>query len=434
MRTLIVFVLFCTIGVSDDGSPTDRALALNKSGLAYYHQHDYARAEQACKEALALFEKAYGPEHPDVAAVQNNLASIYTAEKRYAEAEPLYLSSLAYRQRVFGAGRPEVATILNNLAELYRKTGDFARAETGYQRAIDIWGKSGDSYSQDLATALTNLSLLYAGHADWSKAEPLYERALKIRKESGNRTLLAETLVGLATVRLNLGKFGEAAQLDEQAIETLAQPQTDWEQKLLAKATTDLGQIYTSQGRLDEAESLLTQALALENGIYGADSANQPEVGITLKNTATLLRAQQRYADAKPLYRRAIAILRRAMGAQNTAVAVALNGLGLAYSAQKEYDEAALQFRQAIDIFEKNSDPADLAHAAALSNLAWVYFVQHHYDKALPLMEQSMRIWETAAPGNAEATAARKTYAAMLRKTKHNAEADRVELHANSFR
>jgi hypothetical protein len=40
------------------------------------------------RRALAIVEKTYGPEHPNVAAGPNNLALLLQAIKRVTEAEP----------------------------------------------------------------------------------------------------------------------------------------------------------------------------------------------------------------------------------------------------------------------------------------------------------------------------------------------------------
>ena len=45
--------------------------------------------------ALAIYEKALGREHPNVAASLNNLAALYDTQGKYAEAEPLYQRALA---------------------------------------------------------------------------------------------------------------------------------------------------------------------------------------------------------------------------------------------------------------------------------------------------------------------------------------------------
>ena len=49
---------------------------------------DRADAEPLYKRALAIWEKALGPEHPHVAASLNNLAELYRAQGKHTEAEP----------------------------------------------------------------------------------------------------------------------------------------------------------------------------------------------------------------------------------------------------------------------------------------------------------------------------------------------------------
>ncbi len=52
----------------------------------YYDQGKYAEAEPLNQRALAIWEKALGPEHPDVARSLNNLAMVYTDQGKYEEA------------------------------------------------------------------------------------------------------------------------------------------------------------------------------------------------------------------------------------------------------------------------------------------------------------------------------------------------------------
>ena len=73
-------------------------------------QGRYAEAEPLYKRALAIREKALGPDHPDVAKALNNLAVLYQKQGRYAEAEPLYKRALAIREKALGPDHPDVAT------------------------------------------------------------------------------------------------------------------------------------------------------------------------------------------------------------------------------------------------------------------------------------------------------------------------------------
>ena len=71
------------------------AATLNNLAERYKEEGRYADAEPLYKRALAIREKALGPDHPDVAQSLNNLADLYTAQGRYADAEPLYKRALA---------------------------------------------------------------------------------------------------------------------------------------------------------------------------------------------------------------------------------------------------------------------------------------------------------------------------------------------------
>ena len=62
------------------------------------------------RRALAIDEKSYGPDHPNVAIRLNNLARLLQATNRLAEAEPLMRRALAIDEKSYGPDHPNVAT------------------------------------------------------------------------------------------------------------------------------------------------------------------------------------------------------------------------------------------------------------------------------------------------------------------------------------
>jgi tetratricopeptide (TPR) repeat protein len=70
-----------------------------------------------------------------VASALNNLAGLYSGQGRQADAEPLYKRALAIRERALGPDHPDVAQSLNHLADLYSAQGRHAEAEPLYKRA-----------------------------------------------------------------------------------------------------------------------------------------------------------------------------------------------------------------------------------------------------------------------------------------------------------
>jgi tetratricopeptide (TPR) repeat protein len=73
-----------------------------------------------------------------VATDLSNLAVLYSTQGQYAEAEPLYQRALAIKEKALGPDHPDVATALNNVAALYKKTGREKEAAVMEKRAAAI--------------------------------------------------------------------------------------------------------------------------------------------------------------------------------------------------------------------------------------------------------------------------------------------------------
>ena len=67
---------------------------LGQLAQLYSAQGRYAEAEALIRRTLAIFEKALGPDHPEVGAYLNDLATVYSAQSRYTDAEPLLKRAL----------------------------------------------------------------------------------------------------------------------------------------------------------------------------------------------------------------------------------------------------------------------------------------------------------------------------------------------------
>ena len=121
------------------------------------------------------------------------------------------------------------------------------------------------------ATSLNNLAVLYAAQGRYAEAEPLYKRALGIREKA-------------------LGP-------DHPDVGTVAQQP---------------GRAVSRPGPLRRGRAAATSArLAIREKALGPD---HPDVGTSLNNLASLYRDQGRYAEAEPLYKRALAIYEKALG------------------------------------------------------------------------------------------------------------------------
>lgn len=114
------------------------AVPLGGLALIYHRQGKHAAAELAYKEVLAIKERSLTPGHPELVVALSNLADLYLDRGQYAEAEPLYKRSLAIRERALGMGHPAVADSLKSLVGLYDRQGRSDKASPLYWRALAI--------------------------------------------------------------------------------------------------------------------------------------------------------------------------------------------------------------------------------------------------------------------------------------------------------
>jgi tetratricopeptide (TPR) repeat protein len=89
-------------------------------GKQAYQGGDYKAAVLSFAAALKEAE-AFGPGDPRLATSLNGLAEVYRAQGHYTEAEPLYKRALAIWEKAFGPDHPDTKQVRDNLAALHRK-------------------------------------------------------------------------------------------------------------------------------------------------------------------------------------------------------------------------------------------------------------------------------------------------------------------------
>jgi tetratricopeptide (TPR) repeat protein len=108
-----------------------------------------------------------------------------------------------------------------------------------------------------------------------------------------------------------------------------------------------------AQGRYAEAEPLFKRALAIMEKALRPD---HPDVANFLNNLASLYQAQRRYAEAEPLYKRSLAIVEKALGAEHPNVAASFYNLAWLGVAQGEWAKAADYWRLATKLIERRAE------------------------------------------------------------------------------
>jgi tetratricopeptide (TPR) repeat protein len=326
----------------------DDATVLNKLGTSVMEAGDYAGAEPFLERALAIDEKALGPDHRDVATDLNNLALLLQNKGDYAGAEPLYRRALAIRKKALGPNHPAVATDLNNLALLLQNKGDYAGAEPLFRQALAIDEEALGPNHPDVSTDLNNLALLLKAKGDYAGAEPFLQRALAIDEKAlgPDHPYVATDLNNLASLLQNKGDYVGAEPLYRRAL-AINEKALGPDNPNVATSLNSLASLLQDKGDYSGAEPLYRRALAIDEKALGPD---HPDVATDLNNLASLLQNKGDYAGAERLYRRALVIREKTLGPDHADVATSLNNLASLLQNEGDYEGAELLFRRALAI------------------------------------------------------------------------------------
>ena len=161
-----------------------------------------------------------------------------------------------------------------------------------------------------------------------------------------------------------------------------------------ARLLNQLAILLPPKARYAEAEPLYRRALAIAGATLPPDD---PELATRLNNLAELLRDTNRPAEAEPLYRRALEIGDASLGPDHPDVATRLNNLAGLLRVTNRFAEAEPLYRRALAIWEKSLGADHTQVATGLNNLASLLQDTDRLGEAEPLYRRALAISEKSS-------------------------------------
>jgi len=259
------------------------AIELNQQSVQLGNQGRYSEAIPLGVQALAVFEKAFGSDHPNVAIGSGNLAQLYIATSQFDKAEPLFKHAVAILEK-HPDREKDLAMMLAGMADLYARQKKYADAEPYYRRCIPLLDKQFGADDKNSVAMVNN----FANILRTQGKDPDKEPSLKGRWEKTASFQLPRS-------REPGGGTAVPAQLKD-----VSQADLDHQHAMDSK-------IYALVGDKNYTEALpiAQEQLALLERMYGSDSL---AVALNLDTQADILRHLGRAAEADPLTKRSQAI------------------------------------------------------------------------------------------------------------------------------
>jgi len=201
------------------------------------------------------------------------------------------------------------------------------------------------------------------------------------------------TMLGMVNNLLLLGRTAEATAIAERVLASLRKSK-DPDENLLGITLQFLARALQESNRIEEAEPLLQEALALETNIFGPDHPNTVQIFSQLGNVRF---AQGRYEEALEMKRRVADRFRKSYGEKSYWYADEIGGVAHTLLALGRASEALPLATEALQIQMTTFGEQHYRTALALAELAAVELEFNHFAEAQSLLERALEAWKATA-------------------------------------
>ncbi|KAH8265009.1 hypothetical protein KR038_003681 [Drosophila bunnanda] len=260
---------------------------MRQAAKACVVKRDFSRANLLICQALRRARAHFGPTHQKYGDVLLDYGFFLLNVDSVFQSVNVYKEALAVRRGIFGNMNFHVAIAHEDLSYAYYvheySTGDFSCARDHVDKAVNIMKNLVPSNHLMLASAKRVKALLLEEIALDKMADGMDEEDLLLQSEELHNFALL----------LSLETFGEVN------VQT-------------AKHYGNLGRLYQTMNRFEEAERMHQKAIKIKTDLLGAFDY---EVGLSIGHLASLYNYQmKKYHEAEKLYLRSIDISLRLFG------------------------------------------------------------------------------------------------------------------------
>lgn len=400
-------------------------------------------AQTLYQRLLDLLVKRYGSNSLQIAPVLLALGSIQESEGDHTTAIEYYQRALSINEKNYGPYSPAVAGSLHHLGRANFKNGNRPMAEKHYKKALSILSNQASlSASSELQNLMHDYGDMLKG-TDQSNQNLIKDFQTDILGDPNSKKQGAPPPSGSSTApainsssqfqtqsnfQLNASKQSQSDEAPKVVLRGISQPAAD---ATLAPAFKVINDTVFRQTRYGKGEEQYKRMIATDIDALGQ---NHPSVANDLNGLAQLYIADRRYADAKPLLTRALAIYAQAYGDTNLLSTNTRISLALVEFHIGNVEEAAKLYKSALNNGQNTLAPNSFETARILNDLAYLYFHQGKLQESCTFYEWAVASTEGAVGKNDPLLAAcLKDYAQVLRGLGRTTEAANVETRAASI-
>jgi Tfp pilus assembly protein PilF len=288
-------------------APRATIQVLDDAGRYLTKRAQFTEAKSLFERAMALATTFYGPTHPQVSSIANNLGRVQRELGNLDEAKHLFEQSMSIDQQVYGQEDPRLGAVFNNYGVILQEQGDSEGARQQFEWALMMYQTHFGPDHPKVAAIINNLGYVLNSTGDMAAGKEHFQKALELARESygDQHPTVGMILINLAMVQRLSGDLSAARGNLERALD-ICESVNGPSHPTVARACGHLGAVLQDLKLPAAARGYFERALQVDEAFFGPKHANVAGRAVQL---AQLLRQLGDKDGAQALVDRANAIL-----------------------------------------------------------------------------------------------------------------------------
>jgi CHAT domain-containing protein len=327
----------------------------------------------------------YGQERNDI-----DSAKFYINKAQYAQALPFakkcfdLIKNRACDDSAYIALADMIGSIYHRLIKEDSSLVYFAKASDGAKKRYGI-------ASAEYGASVVKVAVMYSDLGKYHEAEQTFENAVSIlsKDETSNKKAYISCLTEYAGFYITTGRLIKAEELCITASEIALRDSAD--KISYISVLEKMGGMYEKMGLYATQEKTVIKYFEIVKEVYGE---KHPKYANAMAGLAGLYQHNQNLKKADSLYRKALEIKQLRYGKNAASNMSILNHLGVVNMEMKRYKKAEQYFKAAVEIICESGGEESPLYPYCVKNLAKLYVLWGRKALAQPLFQQSLATYD----------------------------------------
>ncbi|CAF1212100.1 unnamed protein product [Adineta steineri] len=335
--------------------------------------------------------KSLPHDHPDIAAVYNNIGLVHMRRDELNLALKNYEIAYAMRRKQLPSNHPHIAGSLNNIGLIYKTKGDLNTALDYLQQALIVDENLHPGNNLGKAMTIDNIGRVYTDKKDFDTALTYLCRALEMFKhvlpDQHSQTAICLGSIGDAhekkgNLYVALSYYRQQLNMEEQCL--------PFDHSYLSIHLSLIIDIYKKMNEIDNALNLCQQKLHIQKTRLGE---HHPRIARTLMIMADLIE-DDNYNEALKYYEQALSVLENCTPLDYQLTSDCLTSMACLYSSYNMMEDALRCQLKALELYRQtlSSDHTEIANS--LRNIGLLYEKMNNLSEALRYYNESLSIYQ----------------------------------------